>query len=76
MKFLFKKNMTNKCTFCLKNTNPDFKEAEVLRKYLSQRGRILPRERSGVCAAHQRKLASEIKRARILGLLPFVVYET
>jgi len=62
--------------FCTKNTNPNYKESEVLRKYLSQRGRILSRERSGICAAHQRKLASEIKRARILGLLPFVVYET
>lgn len=68
--------MTNHCVFCQKKENPDFKQFELLKKYLTQRGKIVSRERSGICSKHQRKLAQEIKKARVLALLPYVVYES
>lgn len=61
------------CTFCVKkDTVIDYKNTDVLRRFLSSFGKIVPRKRSGVCSAHQRKLSNEIKRARIIALLPFV----
>lgn len=51
----------------------DYKDVRMLSKYLSDLGKILPRHLSGVCAAKQRELATAIARARMLGLLPFVV---
>lgn len=68
--------MAKICNFCQKKSAPNFKEYELLKKYLTQRGKIVSRERSGVCAKHQRQLALEIKKARVLALLPFVVYES
>ncbi|GEM85743.1 30S ribosomal protein S18 [Meiothermus granaticius NBRC 107808] len=49
----------------------DFKNVEVLKRFLSETGKILPRRRSGLNAQDQRKLARTIKRARMMGLLPF-----
>jgi len=49
----------------------DYRNAEVLRRFLSETGKILPRRRTGLSAKEQRILARTIKRARILGLLPF-----
>ncbi len=60
------------CPFCKKGKDPDYKDYEYLAKFLSDRARILSSVRTGVCAKHQRKLGREIKRARYLGLLPFV----
>jgi small subunit ribosomal protein S18 len=60
------------CYFCQKNiTEIDFKETELLRKFISGLAKIRARKRTGVCAYHQRKLARAIKRARHLGLLPY-----
>lgn len=60
------------CIFCVKNvTAIDYKDAMTLRRYLSSYSKIVPRRRSGVCAAHQRKLAVAIKRARMMALLPY-----
>lgn len=50
----------------------DYKDVELLKKFISERGKILPRRVTGTCAKHQRKLTVAIKRARIMGLLPFV----
>ena len=61
------------CFYCKENKIPDFMESELLSKFISERGKIMPRERSGVCSLHQRKLATAIKRARLLAFLPFVV---
>lgn len=62
------------CYFCRVNINEiDYKDTQLLRRYISSYGKIVPRRRSGVCAWHQRKLANAIKRARIMALLPFVV---
>jgi small subunit ribosomal protein S18 len=50
----------------------DYKDPSILRPYISDRGKIAPRRKSGACARHQRALATAIKRARHLALLPFV----
>lgn len=60
------------CYFCANNVREiDFKDETTLRKFISSYAKIVPRRRSGVCSKHQRKLALAIKRARILGILPF-----
>jgi len=51
----------------------DYKDADRLRKYITERGKIIPRRISGNCARHQRQLTTAIKRARIMALLPFTV---
>jgi small subunit ribosomal protein S18 len=61
------------CYFCINKLEPDYKSPEVLKNYLSERGKIIGKDRTGLCSKHQRRLAVEIKRARFLGLLPFVV---
>jgi len=61
-----------KCFFCQGGIFPNYREPEVLRRFISERGKIIARSRSGVCAKHQRALAREVKRARYLALLPFV----
>ncbi len=61
------------CYFCTnKIDHIDFKDVDLLRKYVTDRGKILPRRVTGTCAKHQRKLAIAIKRARHMALLPFV----
>lgn len=59
------------CAFCKNETEPDYKNAQELSKFVSERGKILGRVRSGLCAKHQRRLAVSIKRARTLGLLGY-----
>ena len=61
------------CTFCVdKVEHIDYKDTAKLRRYLSERGKILPRRTTGTCAAHQRQLTVAIKRARHIALLPYV----
>ena len=50
----------------------NYKDVEILKKYVNEKGKILPRRITGTCAKHQRRLALEIKRARAICLLPFV----
>jgi small subunit ribosomal protein S18 len=60
------------CSFCAeKSTYIDYKEINRLRRFVTERGKILPRRVSGNCARHQRALAVAIKRARELALLPY-----
>jgi len=60
------------CAFCLEHTEHiDYKEVTRLRRYLSDRGKILPRRMTGTCARHQRTLTIALKRARHIALLPF-----
>ena len=62
------------CAFCVdKVTSIDYKDTAKLRRYTSERGKILPRRMSGNCAKHQRQLSEAIKRARAIALLPFTV---
>ena len=58
------------CYFCQKNTKEvEFKEAQILRKFISASGKIKSRKKTGVCSSHQRVLTKAIKRARYLALL-------
>ena len=60
------------CGFCVdKVENIDYKDIARLRRYMSERGKILPRRVTGTCARHQRELTGAIKRARHLALLPY-----
>lgn len=69
-KVFFRKKV---CRFCTQKAKIDYKDADGLRRYTTERGKILPRRITGTCAKHQRRLALEIKRARALALLPYVV---
>lgn len=60
-----------KCPFCEEKKQPDYKDYQNLRKFLTDRAKIIGKRRSGVCSKHQRKITVAIKRARHLGLLPF-----
>ena len=61
------------CTFCVdKVEHIDYKDAAKLRRFLSERSKILPRRTTGTCAMHQRQLTKAIKQARQIALLPFV----
>ena len=60
------------CTFCIDNMKYiDYKDAKVLRGFMTERGKIIPRRISGNCAHHQRQMTTAIKRARNVALLPF-----
>ena len=69
-KMFFRKKV---CRFCTQKAKIDYKDSDGLRRYTTERGKILPRRITGTCAKHQRRLALEIKRARSLALLPYVV---
>ena len=61
------------CIFCADKVDfIDYKDSAKLRKFISERGKILPRRISGTCAKHQRELNTAIKRARQVALLPYV----
>lgn len=60
------------CAFCADKLSViDYKDTPKLRKYISERGKILPRRITGTCAMHQRQITTAIKRARFLALLPY-----
>ena len=60
------------CVFCGKDNVIDYKDAAKMRKYISERGKILPRRVTGNCAKHQRAVTLAVKRARHLAILPYV----
>ena len=61
------------CAFCAeKSQHIDYKDTAKLRRFLSERSKILPRRATGTCAMHQRELTQAIKRARQIALLPYV----
>lgn len=61
------------CAFCTeKNAVIDYKDVNKLKRYITEKGKIIPRRASGVCAEHQRDLALAVKRARYMALLPYV----
>lgn len=60
------------CAFCVEKIEDiDYKEVARLRRYISERGKILPRRVTGTCARHQRRLTVALKRARHIALLPY-----
>ena len=61
------------CQFCVdKNVEIDYKQVDMLRRFVTEEGKIRPRRQSGTCAKHQRELASAVRRARHLAFLPYV----
>jgi len=62
------------CRFCAEPDLPlDYKDTNLVKQYISERGKIVPRRISGNCAKHQRAMSLAVKRARILALVPFAV---
>ncbi len=60
------------CYFCNKKIDYiDYKDIQILQRFISSYSKIVPRKRNGVCAKHQRKLSNAIKRARFMALLPY-----
>ena len=69
----FRRTRRKPCVFCVeKSDHIDYKAHQKLRRFTTDRGKIVPRKTSGTCATHQRMLAHAIKRAREIALLPFV----
>jgi len=61
------------CFFCSQNLNNiDYKEVDLLRRFISSQAKIIDPQHTAICAKHQRKLAQAIKRARFMALLPYV----
>ena len=71
------KNRKSRCRFCTKDGCPrpafvDFKDVGNLKKLVTGQGKLFSRKRSGLCAAYQRAVSTAVKRARFMGLLPYV----
>ncbi len=74
---MYKKNNSpiqkkRRCYYCVNRVEIDYKDTALLRRSVSSYGKIVSRRRSGVCSKHQREVASAIKLARVMALLPFV----
>lgn len=69
-KFFFNSNRS--CSICETKEDIDYKNVKSLARFVTKRGKIMPSRISGVCSKHQRQVKRAIRRARILGLLPFV----
>lgn len=70
----FKKPSRKKvCNFCVDKVEYiDYKDITKLRRYITEKGKIVPRRQTGTCAKHQRELTTAIKRARFMALIPYV----
>ena len=67
-----KKSPKKVCAFCADKVSAiDYKDTAKLRKYMTEKGKIIPRRTTGVCAKHQRELTNAIKKARVMALLPY-----
>lgn len=66
-----KKVVIEKCYFCENKSTPNYKDNLVLRRFITERGKIVPASRSGICSKHQRSLSKEIKKARFMALIPY-----
>ena len=61
------------CQFCAdQDKKIDYKDAETLKKYITERGKILPRRITGTCSIHQREVTKAIKKARVVALMPYI----
>ena len=68
-----RKSRKKVCTFCVEKSDfIDYKDSQKLRRFMSERSKILPRRVTGTCAAHQRELTVAIKRARHIAILPYI----
>lgn len=66
----FRKKRKKVCHMCM-GKPVDYKNVEIISKYISENGKILPRRFTGTCAKHQRCVAEQVKRARFMGLIPY-----
>ncbi len=67
-----RKQIRKTCAFCAEKVESiDYKDVAKLRRYMSEKGKIIPRRTTGLCAKHQRELTNAIKRARVMALLPY-----
>lgn len=67
------KGVPKECFFCTEKKEPTFEDIQSLSRFLTERGKIIPRSRNGLCAKHQNALALNTKYARHLALIPFVI---
>lgn len=67
------KRVQKNCIFCKQKISPDYKEVDTLNHFVTERGKIIPRSENGICQKHQIRLASSIKQARFLALMPYIV---
>ncbi|MBI2327372.1 30S ribosomal protein S18 [Candidatus Curtissbacteria bacterium] len=72
-KFRRKLAKARNCSLCASDTTVDYKDVVLLKRFVSERGKILGRVRTGICAKHQKQVTRTIKRARFMALLPYVV---
>lgn len=73
-KFAYSSGKKKYCIFCSEKIEYiDYKNIERLKRFMTEKGKIIPRRISGNCARHQRQLSTAIKRARYMALLPYVV---
>jgi len=68
-----RKPVNKNCPFCETKIDPDYKDTQTLFKYMTERGKLMSKARTGVCSKHQRILTAEAKVSRHVALLPFVV---
>ena len=61
------------CRFCTEPIEMDYKNVDLMSRFITDRKKIVPRRNSGLCASHQRQLAATIKRSRFMALLPYTV---
>lgn len=66
-----KRKNSAECHFCNTSTVPNYKDTLVLRRFISDRGKIVSSKRAGICSKHQKALSTQIKRARFMALLPY-----
>lgn len=66
----FRKKRRKICQMCA-GKSVDYKDVDIIKKYINESGKILPRRITGACARHQRYIAMQVKRARFIGLIPF-----
>ena len=66
----FRKKRRKICQMCA-GKSVDYKDVDIVKKYINESGKILPRRITGACARHQRYIAMQVKRARFIGLIPF-----
>ena len=69
----FKKRKKRPCVFCIDQKSLDYKDTAFVKRFMTDRGKIAPRRLSGCCALHQRMVAKAVKRARLIGTVPYVL---
>lgn len=68
----FRRRVPSKCSFCVSDTVANYKETTMLKNFMTDKGKIVARSRTGICQKHQKALSVAIKHARHMGLLPYV----